>query len=760
MTDIDLDAIDPNNLSEEELEYLSEGKPLMKRMLMNSGGQARDRIAMLKHRRDQEATSAAANVQHDPDLIPDNPYEDRDDSELDRVIDSIDILDAYIRWCGKMVPEPGGRREGIKIRCPNPWHEDKRPDAWVNLDKQTWVCGPCGMMGGDKHDLAAIAKGFAYPNTYKTDGTFPELRRQMAADYGFIVRRSPTGEDIVEEMEVVYESDPEDPNDDDTPPEPPPGGSEEPDNPDNHPDTPPILPVEMESVWALPAPDGITPTPAAMEEAKAILRDAIDQEASLVPIVRHVNPLDMHDDEPDWGAPVVQLRPDPDALLAKIAESDLGADALPWEDIIPENTFLHEYMTQNCKYDIPHEFHFWLGIILIAFANGFRIRIEDVPPINTNLYVVLVGPTGLGKSRATMPMRTLMREVLPWTGTESMPGKGVKMLGGIESGQALIKGIMHEYEDPAPASGIPGLIQQPNVRALTMPEEFAGFVKKAMRLGSDFKERAIEFFDMGRDGEVSINAVKYGGEVKALGPYLQVVSTTQPDAIHTYLSAEDTVSGFLNRFVFVMGPSREERPSRWTRAHAPDLTRSVAGLKALVEFCEHHEGLDLPYTPAGDAAWTHLYGHIERLKVESGPMAVRLDLILKKVMGCFAINEHRTEIDADLVERMEPIMNHLLANYTRITGDLYWRPDDACQDAILEYVRTKNENGQHPRKKEIVDSLKRNTPGRSRFDLGRALDLLEKLEIIKVVKVKNARGPDRTGFKINHGEAEAGEVTA
>ncbi len=735
MTDIDLDAIDPNNLTEEELEFLSEGKPLMKKMLANSGGQARDKINTLKRRQAEAETSAAANVQHDEDLIPDMPYET--DNELDRVIDGIDILDAYAKWINKMTPDARGRREGIKISCPNPWHTDSRPSAWVNLDKQTWVCGTCNFQGGDKHDFAAIAKGFAYPDGYKTDGTFPELRRQMAADFGYLVRRGPTGADIVEEIEVVYETEPEDPNDDDTPPEPPPGGSEEPDNPVNPPDT--SGGVEYESVWALPAPDDITPPPEVLEEAV------------VAPIIRH--PLDALDRDAEWEAPVVQLRPDPDALLAKVAESDLGAAAIQWEEIIPENTFLHEYMTQNCLYDIPHEFHFWMGLILISFANGFSIRIEDVPSISGQLYVVLVGPTGLGKSRATMPARALMREVMTWTGTESMPGKGVKNLGGIESGQALIKGIMHEYEDPAPATGIPGsMIEQPNVRGLTMPEEFAGFVKKAMRLGSDFKERAIEFFDVGRDGEVSVNAVKYGGEVKVTGPFLQVVSTTQPDAIHTYLTSEDTVSGFLNRFVFVMGPSRDERPPRWTRAHAPDLTRAASGLRALVEFCEHHDGLEMPYTPAADAAWSALYDRIEGLKLDTGPMAVRLDLILKKIMLLFAINEHRTEIDADLVIRMETVMSHLLANYTRITGDLYWRPDDACQDAILEYIYIKNEAGQHPRKKEIVDSLKRNSQGRSRFDIGRALDLLEKLEIIKVVKVKSQRGPERTGFKLNISE--------
>lgn len=725
---IDLDAIDPNAPTEEELDYLSGGNALLKNALRQSGRAVADKISTLRARRAAEPAQRS-EVEHDADLVPDDPYEDTHDTDLDRAVESIDILDAYARWIGKMSPRVGpGQRENIMVSCPIPGHADEHPSTWVNLDKQTWMCGKCDR-GGDKYDLAAIGKGFAYPDTYKTNGTFPEMRRQMAADFGYVVRRSPSGVDIVEVMEVVTE------DDEDGDLDPDPGG--------NGPGTTPE-PDGDGSPWA-DNPDEPEDTPAPSETAPA-KRVKSGPDLFLRP-----EPYGSADEEVEEGdelATVTALRPDPDVAAALADDALLIASALDWESIIPENTFIREYMEQNCKYDIPHEFHLWLALQAIAFANGFHIRIEDVPQINGNLFVVLVGPTGLGKSRATYSLRTVVREVLPWTGTDSLPGTGVKILGGIESGQALVKGITHEYDDPAPI--VPGMkVSQPNVRGWTLPEEFAGFVKKAMRMGSDFKERAIEFFDVGRDGEVAVNAIKHGGEIKAVGPFLQVTSTTQPDAIHTYLSSEDSVSGFLNRFVFVTGPSRDARPPRWTMAHAPDLTRAIDGLKAIVAFCEAHDGLDMPYTPDGDAAWTALYGKIEALKEETGPMAVRLDLVLKKVMLLMAINEHRTEIDANLVMRMEPVMKHLLANYTKITGDLYWRSDDACQDAITAYIDKKNKAGSHPRKKEIVDSLKRPTVGRSRFDIGRALDLLEKLEIIKTVKVKSSRGPDRMGYKIN-----------
>ena len=105
------------------------------------------------------------------------------DLELDKVIDSIEILDAYTRWCGKSTPNPGRMREGIKVSCVKPGHRDSDPSAWLNLDKKTWFCGGC-QEGGDVYDIAAYHFGFPVPG-YKTGAAFHELRRAMAGDFGY-----------------------------------------------------------------------------------------------------------------------------------------------------------------------------------------------------------------------------------------------------------------------------------------------------------------------------------------------------------------------------------------------------------------------------------------------------------------------------------------------------------------------------------------------------------------------------------------------
>lgn len=165
----------------------------------------------------EPATPRAPKEAFDPDLVPEMPYERTEqDEELDGIIDGIDILEAYRRWCGKMEPRVGNRRESIMVSCPKPEHPDREPSAWINLDKETWFCGGC-QEGGDKFDIAAYHFGFPVPG-YKEGKTFHELRERIGTDSGYIVRHTPTGATYLEKIED------EEPEQD----SPPTGGNPEP----------------------------------------------------------------------------------------------------------------------------------------------------------------------------------------------------------------------------------------------------------------------------------------------------------------------------------------------------------------------------------------------------------------------------------------------------------------------------------------------------------------------------------------------------
>jgi hypothetical protein len=153
---------------------------------------------LAERRAQQEAELQSIKEAHpsfDSDLVPEQPHERSDeDKEMDRIISGIDIIDAYRKWCGKMNPNvKGGQTESIMISCPVPGHADKNPSAWINTDKQTWFCGACNQ-GGDALDLAAFHFGIS---NYKDGANFHELRKKMAQDYGYTIKRTLGGNTVI-----------------------------------------------------------------------------------------------------------------------------------------------------------------------------------------------------------------------------------------------------------------------------------------------------------------------------------------------------------------------------------------------------------------------------------------------------------------------------------------------------------------------------------------------------------------------------------
>lgn len=128
----------------------------------------------------------------DEDLIPDLGFKrTQAQTEMDAVIDRIDVLDAYDRWIGKNREQRNGRDHNIMISCPLPSHPDRTPSASVSFRKSddgVWSCHKCGV-GGDKYDLAAIHFGYDLDG-YKNKVDFPALRLKIAEELGYRVMKS------------------------------------------------------------------------------------------------------------------------------------------------------------------------------------------------------------------------------------------------------------------------------------------------------------------------------------------------------------------------------------------------------------------------------------------------------------------------------------------------------------------------------------------------------------------------------------------
>ncbi len=122
-------------------------------------------------------------------------YTDPMQEQLDKAIESLGIIEAYNKWCKKMVVKPTSRKDGIKVSCPNPKHPDRNPSAWLNTEKNTYFCGGCAE-GGDIWDIAAYHFGFDVPG-YKSTEPFKELKIRIAEDLGYQISSGPGWMNII-----------------------------------------------------------------------------------------------------------------------------------------------------------------------------------------------------------------------------------------------------------------------------------------------------------------------------------------------------------------------------------------------------------------------------------------------------------------------------------------------------------------------------------------------------------------------------------
>lgn len=659
-----------------------------------------ERVARLK--REREAKTGAATppppppaVEHDADLIPEVEEYKRDDVDIqiDRLIDGIDILDAYRRWCGKMEPNPGKKRESVMISCPNPNHPDANPSAWINLDEDLWFCGGC-QEGGDKFDIAAWHFGYDVPG-YKEGKNFVDLRTEMAEDLGYVVRKTMSGERYIE-LATEVESDSE--------------------------------------MGSLPPSDHETPdqstdvkSPSEGESAGEEPPDDDDPKGSPLTIVPALDETD------EATAPVSQSDSSPPSVIHFPSPDEMYGPSVPpsidWANMVPEDTFLYKWMDILEHDDLPEEFYFWHGGTMIGVAAGRDAFLADRNPVYGNLFTCLYGHTGQGKSRATNHMLHALRNALPHD-TEEEYNTGTYLVPMPGSSEALIDAFSRPIEDPADDTK---KIYCP-VRGLVYFDELATLVGRASRSGNPMKQTFMGFYDM-RD---RIDTASRGsGIVIADKPFCSTVSTTQPKAIRDVLIASDVDSGFVNRWIYVMGRSKATIPFGGPNL---DTEPTWDDLRAIRTWAS--SGRSIGMTDEAVNLWNEFYfDQIDPMK-RSPEMAMlaRIDLTLKKFMLLLAINAHRVVIDKPIVQKAIEMFDYLHACYMMLSGDLGAGLTNEMDKAIIAGIEAFHAKaGIWPSAREIYQRLGRQLRGDSGL-FHRQLKILTDIGVITVTSVKPARG--------------------
>lgn len=553
-----------------------------------------------------DLTPAEKKANFDPDLLPDvGPVADRsqEDMDIDAVLDRLDILDAYQRWCGKQIKERGAGKGHVFISCPSPTHPDNDPSASVNMEEQVWYCHGCEI-GGDKYDIAAWHFGYDVPGYKGKD--FPQLRRDMAMDLGYVITRI-GDQDYLSDAEPV-----EDPNEQIQ------GMLGVIDNP----------PVEVQSPLA---------------EVVSISGE----------------------DLPDIEDPY-----------------NLSSLRIDWETLLQKDSFLYAWMRATTIDDIPQEFYFWLGLQAVGLAAGNDVWLSDIQPVKPNLYIVLYGNTASGKTRATYPYMEMVHIALPWDGDDYTPSTGVQILPTPASAEALLEMFSHPIKDPSTQQ----VVEYAPVRGLLKVDEFSSFVARASRGGNPMKEQLMDLYDWARGRPMTMKS-RTGGLLTAESPFAQVVTTTQPRAIHAYLNKTDAESGFMNRWVFAAGKSRTTRISY--NPQKADITVPADMLRSLRAWCS--TGRDFVLSGPALVVWDNFFhDEIVPLQEEDEAMLSRIDLTLKKLIVLFTVNAKEPQPTPQTVGQAISLFPYLKHTATMFSKDINHSDFQACKQKIIKAIAGKN----------------------------------------------------------------------
>lgn len=601
----------------------------------------------------------------DEDLIPD-VLGDRseDDIQIDGIVESIDILDAYRRWIGKEVDEKTtGQKEGIKVSCPIPGHRDSHPSAWLNLEKKTWFCGGC-QEGGDLYDVAAIHFGYARPD-YKDGKTFHDLRKEMAESYGYRFKQ-------IAGTEVIWK-----------------------------------------------------------EEASEVASPTTDDDVESGVTIPPDTSSDSVETDSNSGTVTTLFEKDVES-----SEADIDYPTLDWRTIIPENTFLYEYLKATAHDDSPEEYHFWHGLLALGHAVGRNVFLNDTRPVYSNLLVCLLGGTGFGKSRARAWLDEVIEEALPFR-DNGLDTTGCKLVPVPASGENLINQFQHIASDPSVPKGSLGNIRTP-VNGIVDYDEFASLLARASRQGATLKQIIMAFSDSRPRISTSSNT---GGTFEAYHPFCSITASTQPKAVRPLLSRTDTSSGFLNRWLFIGGPRKKREVMGGIHSNIRvDLTAACNELKRVRGWGAVER--DVRFTEDGLIE----YERFVRKSVfpvqehDESDLLTRLDLTMKRLVLLLCINECKVEADESIVKRCEPILQYLIQCYGILSAEIGITQMAEITSEILRHIENiQQKTGRGASARDLSQRMKRKNY--SPDLIKRALETMVALDWIDVDKSKGVGRP-------------------
>lgn len=363
--------------------------------------------------------------------------------------------------------------------------------------------------------------------------------------------------------------------------------------------------------------------------------------------------------EPQLAVVTTISEPDDDedddkSFYANSREVDAGA-------FIKEDTFLAEWVKQTYQDAAPNDYSFWHGLLALGLAAGRDVYFKDrQAPVWGNLFLCLLGPSGVGKSRSKRHLVDLLKGTNHIWKDSDDPPRGVKLLGAPRSAEVVVKLFDYEW---APDPTNPKAVYPLTVKGLVEFNEYASLNNIVQRQGNDIGSTLMQLYD----AEPYLKAPSLTAGVKpAHEPFGSLLTTTQPRSLRRLITQASLDSGFANRFVFVTGI-----PKRYQEFDLPevDISPCFSRYSAIVQWCQTGGPTAVWFDDEARARANDFWlNNLLPLTERGDPLLARLSLTMKKMILLNAINEMETVVTEKMLDRTLSIFDYIVRAYS-LSGD-------------------------------------------------------------------------------------------
>lgn len=226
-----------------------------------------------------------------------------------------------------------------------------------------------------------------------------------------------------------------------------------------------------------------------------------------------------------------------------------------------DRTWLNDLLNETDEAETPRQWILWSGLSAIGAVAGPNVWLDKFYyKLSPNMYVMLIGKSGLGKGLGTWLAKTLVEKC-----------DITRVMAGRNSIEAIINELSksRSREDGSP--------MLKDARAYLISGEFANFIIQSPNALTIL----TEWYDTHYLGEWK-NTLKHSGVERLKGLNISLLGAASPAHFKDFVSERDVEGGFIGRTLLIYAEKRHRiNPLTVAPETSMDIDRLAKGLQAI-----------------------------------------------------------------------------------------------------------------------------------------------------------------------------------